>query len=213
MDHIVQTSIRDQVALKLRYEIFSGKLAIGEQLRQETVALRYNISRMPVREAFLLLEAEGFIQIQNNKRAIVVGVTRKILEDHFATRILLETQITLQAALANDDFTTLQQMVDNARNITDKQAYVFANEAFHRKIWEMSNNLALASTCGYLWRGITSLTLLFFDDQMRRSIDEHQAMVDAMKSKDESAIVSIVHSHIETTKTSILQHFQKTISG
>lgn len=88
MDHIVQTSIRDQVALKLRYEIFSGKLAIGEQLRQETIASRYNISRMPVREAFLLLEAEGFIQIQNNKRAIVVGVTRKILRSlrnpHFA---------------------------------------------------------------------------------------------------------------------------------
>lgn len=213
MDHIVQTSIRDQVALKLRYEIFSGKLAIGEQLLQETIASRYNISRMPVREAFLLLEAEGFIQIQNNKRAIVVGVTRKILEDHFATRILLETEITLQAALSNEDFSSLQKMVDDARHITDKQAYVLANEAFHRKIWDMSNNLALSSTCGYLWRGITSLTLLFFDDQMKRSIDEHQAMVDAMKSKDTSAIVSIVYHHIETTKASILTHFQKTITG
>jgi DNA-binding GntR family transcriptional regulator len=40
MLEIQQTSIRDQVALKLRHEIFTGQLAIGEQIRQETIAMQ-----------------------------------------------------------------------------------------------------------------------------------------------------------------------------
>jgi DNA-binding GntR family transcriptional regulator len=119
MLEIQQTSIRDQVALKLRHEIFTGQLAIGEQIRQETIAMRYQVSRMPIREAFLMLEAEGFISILPNKRVLVLGMSKKTLTDHFDTRILIETETTLQAARKTSDYSTLQNILKQSETLDE----------------------------------------------------------------------------------------------
>ena len=126
MLEIQHISIRDQVALKLRHEIFTGELAVGEQICQETIASRYQVSRMPVREAFLMLEAEGFIQILPNKRVLVLGMSKKVLTDHFDTRILIETETTLQASRKATDYTVLKHILKQSESLhetDDRQRY------------------------------------------------------------------------------------------
>lgn len=215
MLEIQQISIRDQVALKLRHEIFSGELAVGEQIRQETIALRYQVSRMPVREAFLMLEAEGFIQILPNKRVLVLGMSKKVLNDHFDTRILIETETTLQASRKATDYSVLQQILRQSESLhetDDRQRYSKLNDEFHREIWRLADNAALQSTCAYLWRGITSLSLLYFSEAMKRSIDDHKQLLAAMIDRDEEKISRLVKEHIISTRDAIISHFEKLYS-
>jgi DNA-binding GntR family transcriptional regulator len=212
MLEIQQTSIRDQVALKLRHEIFTGQLAIGEQIRQETIAMRYQVSRMPIREAFLMLEAEGFISILPNKRVLVLGMSKKTLTDHFDTRILIETETTLQAARKTSDYSTLQNILKQSETLdetADRIRYSKLNDEFHREIWRLADNAALQSTCAYLWRGITSLSLLYFSEAMQRSIEDHKRLLDAMIHQDEPKIIELVREHIISTRDAIIGHFEK----
>ncbi|MDP2812821.1 MAG: GntR family transcriptional regulator [Erysipelotrichaceae bacterium] len=216
MLEIQQTSIRDQVALKLRHEIFTGQLAIGEQIRQETIATRYQVSRMPIREAFFMLEAEGFISILPNKRVLVLGMSKKTLTDHFDTRILIETEITLQASRKCTDYKTMQNILGQSESLDesiDRHRYSRLNDEFHREIWRLADNAALQSTCAYLWRGITSLTLLYFSEAMQRSIDDHKKLLEAMNARDEIKIIELVSEHIISSRDAIIEHFDKLYNG
>ena len=59
---------RTQVVVEvLREKILSGDIAAGEPLRQSALADELNVSRIPVREALLQLEAEGLLKFEPHK--------------------------------------------------------------------------------------------------------------------------------------------------
>lgn len=74
----------------LREAIYSGKLQPGEQLRQEELAERYGISRIPVREALRQLEAEGLVTRQPNRGAVVAALSVQEVIEMLDIRIGLE---------------------------------------------------------------------------------------------------------------------------
>lgn len=68
-------TLRDEIAAQLRREIACGRLADGEELTQERVSAALEVSRIPVREAFLQLENEGVLRRLPNRHIQVVGPT------------------------------------------------------------------------------------------------------------------------------------------
>lgn len=72
---IASQTLRDMIAAQLRREIACGHLADGEELTQERVSAALEVSRIPVREAFLQLENEGVLRRLPNRHVQVVGPT------------------------------------------------------------------------------------------------------------------------------------------
>src|SRR5437660_881650 len=68
---IPRQSLTSAVADKLREEIIRGTIPEGAQLRQDAIAMQYQVSRIPVREALRQLDAEGLITIVPNRGGIV----------------------------------------------------------------------------------------------------------------------------------------------
>jgi DNA-binding GntR family transcriptional regulator len=97
--------------------------------------------------------------------------------------------------------------------IIDRHRYSKLNDEFHREIWRLADNAALQSTCAYLWRGITSLTLLYFSEAMQRSIDDHKKLLNAMIDRDEIKIIELVSEHIIASRDAIIEHFEKLYNG
>jgi DNA-binding GntR family transcriptional regulator len=64
----------DSVYEALQSGIMSGRIAVGEHLRQEEVAARWGVSQTPVREAFRRLESEGLVEHAANRGVIVRGI-------------------------------------------------------------------------------------------------------------------------------------------
>ena len=69
---ILRKSLPDMISDDIRERILNGELSEGDAIRQVALAEEYNVSRMPVREALKRLDAEGLVQLTNNKGATVI---------------------------------------------------------------------------------------------------------------------------------------------
>ena len=87
-------SIRDQ----LRYEILSGALSVGQPLKQDALATRFNASRIPVREALRQLEAEGLVVHHLNRGAVVAGMSLEQICEMLTVHATIEEELLYPAA-------------------------------------------------------------------------------------------------------------------
>ena len=101
---------RDQVAEILRRDIFTGELKKGQELNQENIAEKLGTSRMPVREAFQILEREGILTI-HKRRAVVEGLTTEDIVDHLKIRAMLEGEAAARATIKQEN------IVENLKRI------------------------------------------------------------------------------------------------
>jgi DNA-binding GntR family transcriptional regulator len=97
----------------IRRKIFDGQLKDGEPLRQDLLAAEFGISRTPVREALVQLEAEGLVKIEPHKGAVVAGASIANIEETFELRELLETKLLALSAprLTPEDFAQIDEIL------------------------------------------------------------------------------------------------------
>ena len=69
--------IREKIAANLREAILSKKIPAGEILTLESTAQELGVSITPTREAFQILARDGLLELERNKRAVVLGVNGK----------------------------------------------------------------------------------------------------------------------------------------
>src|SRR5207249_3993911 len=74
----------------IREAIVDGRLVPGERLKEEELAHELGISRTPVREALLVLQAEGLVDAAPNRGAVVRAHDAVDLDDLYQLRALLE---------------------------------------------------------------------------------------------------------------------------
>src|SRR6476646_3965410 len=73
----------DLVAVHIRSLIFNGELRQGDRMRQDEIAQRLGVSRIPVREAIIALDREGWLTITPHRGAFVHGLDEEALRDHY----------------------------------------------------------------------------------------------------------------------------------
>jgi len=94
---------QSKVTDALRSDIVSGTFLPGQRLPEERLALRYDVSRVPVREALRCLEAEGFVRISLHAGAVVAFLTESEAEDLLEVRISIEMRAVRRAAQRRTD--------------------------------------------------------------------------------------------------------------
>ena len=70
-------------ALYIRRLIFDGDLRPGDRVNQDEVARALGISRIPVREALIAVERQGWVTIEPNRGAFVVALDEQAVRDHY----------------------------------------------------------------------------------------------------------------------------------
>lgn len=86
-------SLTEQLVESIREDILNGLYPPDSQLRQDALAEKHGVSRIPVREALLQLEGEGLVSIVPRRGAMVTGLSLAEVDDVFALRTLLETRL------------------------------------------------------------------------------------------------------------------------
>jgi DNA-binding GntR family transcriptional regulator len=81
---LVRRSSAQQVALHLRKLIFDGRLRQGDRVPQDAIARTLGVSRIPVREALLSLEREGWVTIRPHRGAFIGALDEAAVRDHYA---------------------------------------------------------------------------------------------------------------------------------
>ena len=100
---IVYKTRTQLVVETIREKILSGEIQAGQPLRQAALAEELNVSRIPVREALLQLEAEGLVIFEPHKGATATELNAEHVDELFELRAMLEAEL-LAASIPNLSF-------------------------------------------------------------------------------------------------------------
>jgi DNA-binding GntR family transcriptional regulator len=187
----------------LREEILADRLPPGTELQEAALAASLGVSRGPVREALGRLSAEGLVMIRPRNGAVVRSFSRDEFIEAYQVREALETfalrlavpRITNEELSALDDL--LDRMVEQAE-AEDAHSFFNTNAAFHEAMVEASGNRRLDEMHRQLLRqlGRYHMRSLALRGNLQESIDEHRAIVRAIRARDVELAIALLAEHI-----------------
>src|SRR5271166_4941796 len=80
---LVRTSSAEHIALHIRSLIFEGELLPGTRVPQDAIAEDLGVSRIPIREALIALEREGWVTIEMHRGAFINALDKQSIRDHY----------------------------------------------------------------------------------------------------------------------------------
>src|SRR5207249_12223220 len=145
----------------IREAIVDGRLPPGRRLKEEELARELGISRTPVREALLMLQAEGVVDAAPNRGAVVRSHDSDDLEDLYQLRALLEGYAARRAAanISDESIADLRASCERFEGLIagDVQELVKENLFFHNVILDASQSRRVAE----LVRKVIELPLVY----------------------------------------------------
>ena len=112
--------IREKIAANLREAILSKKIPAGEVLTLESTAQELGVSITPTREAFQILARDGLLELERNKKAVVLGVNEKTIREHFQIRAALESEACVLCCRKKIDLQRIDQILKVSREVIEE---------------------------------------------------------------------------------------------
>jgi DNA-binding GntR family transcriptional regulator len=193
-------SLRDETVDELRRLILDGELAPGERLSEMSISERLGVSRLPVREAFRRLEAEGLLESLPRRGVRVVELDGEELAVVREVRVALEL-IAVRTTIAKSDqatMTALQKILDDGQVAAeggDDTRLSSLNDDFHDVIASGTGSRFLAETlrsvrnqAHHLVGGVSAA--------ITPSWDEHAAIIQATLDHDAELASMLMRRHL-----------------
>jgi len=205
-------SLGGKVFARLKSAILSGEYNDGAELRENTVAEKLGVSRTPVREAIRQLEKEGLVEVYPNRRAHVKGITFKDVEDIYQIRSRLEGLCARMAvsSISEEQLNHLEEIIFLTKYYEQK------NDAEHLLMMDGQFHEVLYASCGskilenqlrdyHQYVKSARLTSLKRQERTRKSVEEHEEILEAIKSRDAVRADELARNHILNAMESIRQ--------
>lgn len=211
---IPQRVTSDSAYDQIRNAILDGSLEPGTQLVESTVAQWCGVSRTPVREALKRLEHDGLVG-RGERGLIVKERTPDEIMDLYHVRIVLEESVARFAAERHlpFDLVRLERAMRACEELAspDGAARASANRDFHRVIWEAAHNEPLKDLLERLnlHLGRFPATTLSYPGRWTKALDEHAAVVEAIRNRDADEAGEISRRHITTARDIRLELFME----
>ncbi|MDR1316005.1 MAG: GntR family transcriptional regulator [Spirochaetales bacterium] len=198
----------------LRQEIINGIYPAGEHITIRQLVLKYGVSEMPVREAFQCLKGEGLLELHQYKGARVVPLDVNDVAYIYDIRTAIEILI-LKEVIQKDytkNFLTGLARINSSVDIRlpEKKLsfqYGTINNQFHSDMFTLSGNKR-AKDMYILYSNLFRALKRRYPDNIENikiGLGEHEALILALKDRDETKISELVARHSERAKNSLLQ--------
>jgi DNA-binding GntR family transcriptional regulator len=202
-------------AAELRRRILEGTYPGGMQLRQEALSAEFGISRIPLREALVQLEAEGLIKNEAHKGAIVAPLSLEDIEELFEFRALIEPKLLLKSApkLTESDFEALHEILREFSEElrTDHVGrWGELNFALHSALYQRADSPRMMAVATQLLQGADRLTRieLAITDRRPQSEAQHQDLVDLCERGDFRTAATLLKDHILGGRGALLKELR-----
>ncbi|HEY8476277.1 MAG TPA: GntR family transcriptional regulator, partial [Chloroflexota bacterium] len=193
----------DAVYLALREAIVTGQLRPGDRLAEEQLARRFGVSRTPVREAILRLEAEHFARRLPRRGLVVRPILEKEVLEVYAVRAVLDG---LAAALAAKEASPpdvarlrwINQQLAEAAERQEFRAMAALNIQFHEAICEAAHNGMLLHFVRQIhdWVRRFESTTLAHPGRAEAAIAEHERLLQAIEAGDAELAERLAREHM-----------------
>jgi DNA-binding GntR family transcriptional regulator len=196
-----------RVADEIRRMIVSGELLPGNPVRQEHMADRLGVSRLPVREALRQLSADGLVSHVHNVGYAVTRLNQEEFSQIYTMRRLLETEVIrdlprptrvqLAGVIASNDAVA---RAGERLDLTEMRA---RNQEFHFAIFRLSPRGLIVEEIERLWNLAAPYhaTYLYSPDSRRAILTEHREMIDALSAGDNARLAALMDDHRRGSQT------------
>lgn len=218
---IKRHTVTSSVAETLRQRIVSGVYPGGHQIRQEAVAAELGVSRIPVREALVLLEVEGLVVIHTHRGAIVADLTIADAIDIFDSRLLLEP-FMLKKAIENATDADIEK-VRAALAAYEKGLVGGASPAelsalnwvLHTAMSEPANRPRTLAVLQSLYSSADRYLRLQIDEKtaQARAMGDHNALTKAYADRDIVGAARLLKKHISEARDDVISGLKQKAWG
>ena len=199
------SSLAIRIADALTDAIAAGAIESGERLVETEIATRMGVSRVPLREALKLLEAQGIVEVLPHRGARVVPFDDTRVDQVCEARVALE-RLALRTAVPAFQvhptlLATLDCLIDAMLLAARRQAWLEVSKidlAFHRTVVEASGNDIVVK----LWEALARHVLIVFGREVRseragpRLVEQHARLRDLLAAGDLTRLLEEVEPHI-----------------
>lgn len=190
-----------QMHALLRRRIVTGDLRPGMRLSEQDIADQYELSRQPVREAFIRLAAEGLLEVRPQRGTFVTRINMDwVLDTRFIREATEADIVRIATRMAGPD------QIDQLRAMVGQQAAVPPAEAAHLVALDEEFHATLAAIAGKALVGMHLQGLKIHLDRVRHllsavtpaavMVDQHSAIVDAIASQDPDLAEATMRLHL-----------------
>jgi DNA-binding GntR family transcriptional regulator len=201
--------VSDQIRMRIESAIASGELLPGDAIDDVALAHHYKVSRTPVREALLQLQAQGILTSTPRGGSMVAKMNLQQLLSLWELLAELEGIAVRLACerMTNDDLKALMKLHRSSKKIADKEdmdGWQDANLKFHEVIYEGARNpflrqevLRIRSRTGVYRRHAFGAL-----GRIKSSYDQHEKIVNAVEKRDAEAASLCMADHMRPGRDS-----------
>ena len=198
----------------LRTAIIGGEFPPGVRLRTEALSERFGTSRTPVREALVLLEGDGLVEIEPRRGAVVRSFDAADLIDLYEVRAVLEARAAALAAtrVTQEDLVALDQACDRAEGLTGGtrktvETLIAANEDFHRTVVAAAGSPRLAAALRTVAGIPRPFKAVFWavSDERARSLAAHREIVAGLRAGSAERAECAMRLHVLTARDFLIE--------
>lgn len=208
-------TVQEVIADDLRKSIVGGEFCPGDRLVQDEIAARYGVSRIPVREAFRTLSAEGLVTFHRRRGAIVTRLTREDIQEILSIRGVLEGMAVRLAAeritpkqleRVCEVFTRMDASLDNP------ELFFKLNFEFHAAILDAARSPRLKEIIVNLRNTVEPVARQYLAraGRVNTAHTDHAAILKALEEHDLEAAERLATGHTQHVLAGILDDYDHT---
>ncbi|MFM8338575.1 MAG: GntR family transcriptional regulator [Fluviibacter sp.] len=200
---IVSSALYQEVADRLREEIFDHVLQPGEWIDELALVARYGISRTPLREALKVLAAEGLVTLKPRRGSYVAEISKEDAAEIYPVLAMLEGRCAYEATRRLSDVAASQlqschDALEQAAAAGEIRQFFEVNQEFHRLVQEQAANRWLIQIINDLRKvlKLSRLNSLSRVGRLGSSLAEHRLILAAMLDRDAEGAEAAMRAHL-----------------
>lgn len=197
-------SNREYVYRTLKENIINFSYVPGDMISEPEICAAFEMSRTPIREAFIKLSEDNLVSIYPQKGTFISKINVSRLDEAIFMRDSLEKSVFKVAInkLSAEDITELRKLVKFQEGIlefgSDIKEFFYLDNQFHATIF---------NKCGFstIWNSIENISqdynrFRFLDTISKinatKVIEQHTAIIEAIEKKDEDFFNKVISEHL-----------------
>lgn len=197
-------SAADRAYRHVKERLLGGAYADGELLSEGAIADELGVSRTPVREALLQLQAEHLVTLYPKRGALVMPLSAREIGDLFDVRALVERHaigVAPPTVVAE-----LEAALDRQRSLLDggdNAAFVVADRDFHRTWVAAAGNAILLDLYDALrdrQHRVVATMIAADAARAREIVAEHERIAAALRAGDRAAAETALAAHLDLAR-------------
>ena len=191
-ERLTRSSARDRVISQLQKWIIDGTFRPDEKLYDVELAETLDVSRTPIREAFQILEQQGFVNLIPGKETRVTTINKEDIFKIYPPLAMLESLNAKEAALKIsaskiEELRTINSKFKDALEKGNSYDALELDAQFHSAIAVVADNPYVTSFTSILQMHASRLKYIFFQHltlPAYKSVEEHEEILNSLKNED-----------------------------